>query len=112
MRESYDPKAVYKSDPRIRRVVDTLINGAFDDNGTGMFRELYSSLLEGASWHRPDNYFLLYDLPSYVQAKLRAIGDYRDRAAFGRKCLLNAANAGTFSSDRTILQYAEELWEL
>ena len=40
MRESYDPKAVYKSDPRIRRVVDTLINGAFDDNGTGMFREL------------------------------------------------------------------------
>lgn len=112
MRDSYDPKEIYESVPRIRRVVDTLIDGTFDDGGTGMFRELYQSLLEGASWHRPDNYFLLYDLPSYVQAKLQAIRDYRDREAFGRKCLINAANAGTFSSDRTILQYAKELWEL
>lgn len=112
MQDSYDPKKLYKTDPRIRRVVDTLIDGTLDDGGTGMFRELYTSLLEGASWHRADNYFLLYDLPSYVDAKLRAVRDYRDREAFGRKCLLNAANAGMFSSDRTILQYAEELWEL
>lgn len=112
IRDIYDPKRIYKRSPRIRRVVDTLVDGTFDDGGTGMFHELYTSLLEGASWHRPDNYFLLYDLPSYVDTKLRAIRDYRYRSAFGRKCLLNAANAGIFSSDRTIKQYAEELWHI
>lgn len=112
MRESYNPKEIYERDANIRRIVDTLVDGTLDDGGTGMFRELYTSLLEGASWHRPDHYFLLHDLPLYTKAKLQAIEDYKDREAFGRKCLLNAANAGLFSSDRTIQQYAKELWEL
>lgn len=112
MKATYDPKKIYESDANIRRIVDTLVDGTFDDGGTGMFRELYTSLLEGASWHSPDHYFLLHDLPLYTKAKLRAIQDYKDREAFGRKCLMNAANAGMFSSDRTIQQYASELWEL
>ena len=77
-----------------------------------MFRELYTSLTEGASWHKPDNYFLIYDEPDYVKTKLRAIADYADRRAFGLKCLRNIAGAGKFSSDRTIQQYATELWKL
>lgn len=112
MKATYDPKKIYEHDARTRRIVDTLIDGTFDDGGTGMFRELYTSLLEGASWHSPDHYFLLYDLPLYTEAKLRAIQDYKDRESFGRKCLMNAANAGMFSSDRTIQQYASELWNL
>lgn len=108
----YDAKLVYNSNPQIKRVVDTLVDGTFTDNRTGMFRELYDSLLEGASWHKPDHYFLLHDLPAYVEAKLKANRDYKDSMAFTRKCLLNTANAGKFSSDRTIRQYAEEIWKL
>ncbi len=108
----YDSKKLYKADPRLKRVVDTLVDGTFSDNGTGMFKELYDSLLEGASWHKPDHYFIFADFASYVEAKLRANKDYRDRTAFGRKCLMNVANAGKFSSDRTIKDYATEIWGL
>lgn len=64
------------------------------------------------NWHRADHYFLLKDFSSYLDAKLRANRDYQDRLAFGRKCLLNLSSAGKFSSDRTIRQYAEEIWHI
>ena len=109
----YDPKMVYEIYPRIRRVVDTLVDGTFSDGGTGMFQELYDSLLKGASWHKPDNYYLLLDFLPYCDAKLQANADYRDdRMGFTRKCLINTANAGKFSSDRTILEYAKEIWQV
>ena len=112
---SYNAKAIYDSNPEIKRVIDTLVNGTFTDGGKqgeGSFAELHNSLINGASWHAPDHYFILLDLPSYVDAKIKANADYADREAFGRKCLMNTANAGKFSSDRTILQYAEELWKV
>ena len=112
IRSTYNPKAIYDGDARIRRVMDTLIDGTFSDDNTGSFRELYGSILFGANWHAPDHYFLLLDFNPYVEAKLRANRDYRDSLAFGRKCLMNTASAGKFSSDRTIRQYAEELWHL
>ena len=112
MKDSYNPNAYLGQDDNLRVIVETLIDGTFDDEGTGMFKELYTSLTEGASWHKPDNYFLIYDEPDYVKTKLRAIADYADRRAFGLKCLRNIAGAGKFSSDRTIQQYAEELWKL
>lgn len=74
--------------------------------------ELYTSLLKGASWHKPDQYFLFYDFDSYKKARLQANRDYRDRLSFGRKCLENVASAGKFSSDRTIRQYADEIWHI
>ena len=77
----------------------------------GDFRELYYSLLDGASWHAPDNYYLLGDLESYVAAKLRCNVDYTDRMAFAKKQWLNICNAGKFSSDRTIADYAENIWD-
>ena len=110
IRESYCARDVYNSNPRIRRAVDTLVNGTVPTDSE--LRELYTSLLDGASWHRPDHYFLLKDLPSYQQARLQANRDYRDRVEFGRKCLMNVASAGYFSSDRTIRQYAKEIWKL
>lgn len=112
LRPTYAPLRLYNSEPRIRRVVDSLIDGTFDDGGTGMFLELYHSLLKGASWHRPDAYFLLADFLDYQDTRLRAGRDYRDRTAFTRKCLLNTANAGIFSSDRTIMEYAKDIWKL
>jgi len=66
----------------------------------------------GASWHQPDHYFVLHDFNSYMTAKLQCNRDYRDRIAFAKKCLMNVASAGKFSSDRTIKQYAEEIWRV
>lgn len=108
--DSYNPREIYEQNPRVKAVVDVLINGTFDDGGTGMFRELYSSLLDGASWHKPDNYYLLYDFISYCDAKLKANSDYSDRYLFTQKCFMNTANSGKFSSDRTVNEYATQIW--
>ena len=94
------------------RVVKSLIDGTVSDDGTGEFRELYFALLDGASWHQPDHYYLLLDLPDYVETKLKALSDYRDADSFAQKQWRNACAAGPFSSDRTIRQYAEECWHI
>lgn len=110
IKDSYDPVKIYESNPRIKRLLDTLVDGTFDDGGTGMFEDLYNSLLKGASWHEPDNYYILLDLPDYCEAKLKVNKDYHDQKLFRRKCFINTANAGKFSSDRTIKEYANEIW--
>lgn len=107
--ENYDPRAVYTADPRLARAVDTLIDGTFVDQG-GVFAELYASLLDGASWHRADNYCVLGDFADYTEAKLRANRDYRDTLAYAKRGLINTASAGRFSADRTVREYAKEIW--
>ena len=110
---SYDPRRLYAENKKIARVLDTLIDGTFSDGGNGSFRELYYALLDGASWHVPDHYYLLGDLESYVEAKLKTNADYRDhRNEFTRKCWINMCNAGKFSSDRTIAEYARDIWKI
>lgn len=114
-KEGYNAKALYDSNPMIKRVLDTLIDGTFSDDGAkgeGSFEELYKGLLNGTHWHQADHYFLLYDLPDYVETKLQVNKDYKDRIAFGTKCLNNIATCGKFSSDRTILEYAKEIWKV
>ena len=106
----YDPRKICEENPRIKKVLDTLIDGTLDDGGTGMFRDLYSSLIDGAHWHHPDHYFILLDLIPYCDAKLRCNADYSDKKAFAKKCFINMANSGKFSSDRTIKEYASEIW--
>lgn len=107
----YDSRKVFAEDPMIKKVVSSLIDGSVSDGGSGDFLELYTSLLDGASWHAPDHYYLLGDLPGYVEAKLRSNADYRgDRLGFAKKQWLNMCNAGKFSSDRTIADYAENIW--
>ena len=109
----YDSRKVFAEDDMIRRVVTSLIDGTVSDGGSGDFRELYTALLDGASWHAPDHYYLLGDIRSYVEAKLRTNSDYRDdRMGFARKQWLNMCNAGKFSSDRTIADYAENIWKI
>ncbi len=108
----YDPRYFVENNPKIGRVVRSLIDGTVSDNGTGIFRELYFSLMDGASWHRPDNYHLIGDLESYVEAKLKVNADYSDKLAFAKKCWMNMASAGKFSSDRTIADYAKEIWKI
>ncbi|MDD6345627.1 MAG: glycogen/starch/alpha-glucan phosphorylase [Oscillospiraceae bacterium] len=110
---TYESRKIFAENKNIQRVVLSLINGTVSDGGSGDFRELYYSLLDGASWHKPDHYYLLGDLESYVEAKLRANRDYaEDRLAFAKKQWLNMCNAGKFSSDRTIADYAENIWKI
>jgi starch phosphorylase len=113
IRPTYKPKEkIYYTNERVKRVINTLVDGTFNDGDTGMFGELFNSLINGASWHKPDNYFLLADFESYVNMRLKAIYDYRQRENFSKKCWMNIASAGRFSSDRTVTEYAEELWKL
>lgn len=110
--DKYDAKAYYDNDPAIRRAVDTLINGTFTDGGTGEFKELHDSLLEGASWHTADQYYLFADFEAFKQAQDRVFEAYKDEKKWAKMCLMNIANAGIFSSDRTIMQYAEGIWNI
>ena len=110
VKPNYNARSFYEADPALRRAVDTLIDGTVPTDEEQ--HELYTSLLKGASWHKPDQYFLFYDFDSYKKARLQANRDYRDRLSFGRKCLENVASAGKFSSDRTIRQYADEIWHI
>ena len=115
LKKKYDPKKLYDENPEMKKVIDTLIDGRFSDGGKkgeGSFAELHDSLLKGASWHPADHYFILRDLPDYIETKIRVNNDYKDKRAFGYKCLMNTANCGKFSSDRTILEYANELWKV
>ena len=112
IRRTYDPRKLYREDSLIAWVMDTLVDVTFADP-EGSLKELYSAILAGASWHAPDHYFVLYDFRSYLEAKLQAIRDWRsDPAAFTRKCLINVASAGKFSSDRTVAEYARDIWRV
>lgn len=112
IKETYDPTIIYNNHPRLRKIIDTLIDGTFEDGGTGMFKELYDALLEGASWHQADNYFILKDFDSYVKAQESVDHDYRNRLEWAKKCWMNICGAGKFSSDRTIEEYANEIWHI
>ncbi len=107
----YDSRSIFANDSMVKKVVSSLIDGTVSDGGSGDFRELYTALLDGASWHAPDHYYLLGDMRDYVETKLRCISDYSaDRLAFARKQWLNMCNSGKFSSDRTIADYAANIW--
>lgn len=112
VKDRYNSRSYYENDSRIKRVLDALVDGTLDDGKTGIFKELYTSLLDGASWHEPDHYFLLLDFDSYVKTKIRVNNDCKDKHAFYRKCWLNMCNAGKFSSDRTIKEYCKEIWHI
>ena len=80
-----------------------------NDCGTGDFADLYASLLKG---ERPDYYFVLYDLNSYVETLLTINEDYKNRVEFAKKQLNNTSNSAYFSSDRTIKEYARDIWKI
>lgn len=112
IKEHYNSRDYYENNEKIKRVLDALVDGTLKDGRTKIFKELYTSLLDGASWHEPDHYFLLLDFDDYVKTKIRVNNDYKDKMSFYRKCWLNMCSAGKFSSDRTIKEYCEEIWHI
>lgn len=111
--DSYDPVKVYESNKDLKKVVDALLKEEkISDNGTNHFLDIYNSLIDPKDGNRADVYFVLEDFQSYVEAQQKIDKDYRDRRAWARKGLINMANSGFFSSDRTIKNYAEDIWKI
>ena len=77
-----------------------------------MFRDIYNSLLNNQSSDRADTYFILKDLPSYAKAQRRVDQAYRDENWWAKAAILNVANSGKFTSDRTIEEYVKDIWHL
>ncbi len=94
--EGYDPAKLIRENTLHRYAVSALTDGTFSDGGTGCFKDLYDALLVGAAWHKPDHYFVLHDLQSYVEALLKINADYKDQKSFAAKQLKNTANSAFF----------------
>jgi len=108
----YNPHWQYENVPGLRKVLERLVDGSLDDNGTGMFQDLYNSLLSGTNWQPADIFYVLGDFEDYRTTRDRAYHDYTDRLAWARKCWLNICYSGRFSSDRTIQDYADGIWKI
>lgn len=108
--KGYDPHVPYNSVEGLKKIVDSLIDGTFNDLGTGIYGTIHRSLMENAPWHQADQYFVLEDFEAYRNTQKRINVEYRDRLSWAKKQLMNIANAGKFSSDRTIKEYADEIW--
>ena len=101
----YDPAQLCRENPRFGRVLERISSGFFSPDEPGLFWDIRNEL---ASPHDP--YVHLADLASYIETKRRIASDYTDRASWNRKAILNVARMGKFSSDRTVMEYASEIW--
>ena len=104
--ENYHPNDYYESDPRIKRVLDELASDRFCPEEPGLFRWIRDVLLNR------DTYFLLADFASYIETQATIASDYTRHEQWTRKAILNVARMGRFSSDRTVSEYAREIWNL
>ncbi|SFR62364.1 glycogen/starch/alpha-glucan phosphorylase [Anaeromicropila populeti] len=108
----YNPKEHYNIDHDIRNILTQLINGYYSPENPELFREIYNSLLEQNGGERADQYFILKDFRSYEAAQKRVEEAYKDSTGWAKSAILNVAKSGKFSSDRTIEEYATEIWKL
>ncbi|MDW2796590.1 glycogen/starch/alpha-glucan phosphorylase [Clostridium boliviensis] len=108
----YDPMEIFNNNYEIRRVLMQLINGYYSPQDPELFRDIYNSLLNNISSDRADTYFILKDLPSYGEAQKRIDQAYRDESWWAKAAILNVANSGKFTSDRTITEYVRDIWHL
>ena len=107
----YNPRDIYNIDSDIRAVMTQLVDGTYASGNLDEFRDIYNSLLDG-NGGRPDMYFILKDFRSYADAQKRVEEAYRDEEGWARSALLNVSKSGKFTSDRTIEEYAKEIWHL
>jgi glycogen phosphorylase len=106
-RRGYDPWELYRSDRRLKAVLDAVSAGVFSPGEPGLFRPLVDSLLNGG-----DPYLVLADFAAYCACQEEVEQAYRDPERWTRMAILNVARSGKFSSDRTIREYAEEIWNV
>lgn len=112
IRDTYNPVEYYYKDGNIKRVVDTLLSDLINDSGSFMFLDIYNSLVNRDSSFKLDEYFVLKDFNDYEQIHEKILQTYSDKKKWAKMSLINIANFGEFSSDRTIKEYAEEIWRI
>ena len=108
----YDPMGIFNNDQDIRRVLMQLINGFYSPNDPELFRPIYNSLLNTQNTQYADTYFNLLDFRSYAEARAKIEEAYKDEERWAKMAILNVANVGKFSSDRTIQEYVDDIWKL
>ena len=108
----YNPMDIFNQDQDIRKVLTQLINGFYSPNNSELFRDLYNSLLNTQVTSRADMYFVLKDFRSYAEAQEKVQETYEDQELWAKKAIINMANVGKFSSDRTIQEYVDDIWHL
>jgi starch phosphorylase len=106
-KNSYNPQEHYEADPMVREVMDALASDRFCPNEHGLFRWIFDELV-----HRGDHYYHIADFPSYVETQSLIDGEYLDEEVWWRKAILNVARIGKFSSDRTVQEYARDIWHI
>ena len=104
---TYSPWDMYNSDPRIKKVMDSLFEGEWVNYRPDKFRMIFDEIM-----NHNDEYFILKDLPSYIEAQEKVAKLYQDKKKWNHMSLMNIANSGYFTSDRTIEAYATEIWGL
>ncbi|MBQ7636650.1 MAG: glycogen/starch/alpha-glucan phosphorylase, partial [Lachnospiraceae bacterium] len=108
---NYNPMDIYNSDPNVKTVLDMLVDGTFSKDKE-LFRPLYNCLLNTINSNKADQYFILKDFESYMDAQKRISDAYVDKKRWAKMALMNTASCGKFSSDRTIQEYVDEVWHL
>jgi starch phosphorylase len=101
----YQPRQLYDTNAELKQVLDQIRDGLYSPDEPGRFQQLFDLLVNFG-----DHYLLLADFASYMEAQDRVDALYRQPEEWTRKAILNVASMGVFSSDRTIAEYAEEVW--
>ncbi len=109
--QHYDPWSIYNMNQEVRMALTSLIDGTFDPN-IELFRELYDALLNGYGGNKADEYFILEDYADYARAHQAIDQSYRNKENWAEMAMMNVAKSGKFSSDRTIEEYATDIWKL
>lgn len=107
LRPTYSPWEIYNNDERVKKIMDSLIYGEWTNYRPDKFRLIFDEIMNNR-----DEYFILKDLDSYIKAQERASELYQDKLNWQKMCLMNIANSGYFSSDRTIESYVRDIWHL
>lgn len=110
--ESYRPQLYLQRNPELAKAVNQLIDGTYTAGTTVSFVNIYNSLMYGVDGQRPDVYYVLADFDAYAAIHEKAAALYADKMAWAKKCLINIARSGRFSSDRTIREYVKDIWHL
>lgn len=109
---TYDPHALYQLNPRIKRLLDALVDGTLDDQGSGHFADIRNSLIGGPGINEPDRYYVLGDFEAFRAARAGLVKDYTDQLRWAQRTWANICLSGRFSADRTIQEYAADIWQI
>ena len=107
----YNPRDLYNSNPKVKLVVDKLVDGTFSPDKE-LFRPIYNSLLNEVKGNKADKYFILRDFEDYLNTQKKISEAYTDKKKWARMAMMNTACVGKFSSDRTIQEYVDDIWHL